>query len=648
MNSEQTLYADAMARHQANDLDAAIALYRRYLAIRSDDAAGYNNLAVALAQRSLLPEARDALVRAVQINPGFAEAHNNLGNIYHELGQLDLAIEQHRRALSLSPEYADAQENLAKTLMDARRIPEALAAHQRLLQLRPGDPQVISNLGTILGMLGRGEDALAHFQAAAEIAPDFADAHYNVGAEMLRRGRIDEALARFDRATALNPGFTLAHLNRGNALRESGRGEEALDAYRAAMQADPNAPICHSNLLYAVWFCASQTPETIVAEHRKWEANFAKSALPTTVKRQSPQRLRVGFVSSNLGYHVVGLMVVPLITSLDPSRFEIACYSDRRQSDSLSERLKKSATIWRDVADLGAEQLATQIRQDDVDILIDLTLHMANNRMPMLAMKPAPVQASYLGYAGTTGLSAMDYRLTDPYLDPPDRDDPLGVEKRAYLPVYWSYVPPERVAEVNEPPCLSKDEVTFVNLNHFGKVTDEVVATWAKILHAVPRSRLMLFAAGGSSLNSGPRIAFERHGIGMDRLEVVMHSPRAQFVGNCLRADIALDPWPCNGGVTTMDQLWMGVAPITLAGHLPVGRAGVCILSHLGLTELIAESREQYVELAVALAQDPDRIATMRRTMRQRMRESALMDRQIFVRGFEDALTKMWDGESSR
>jgi predicted O-linked N-acetylglucosamine transferase (SPINDLY family) len=319
----------------------------------------------------------------------------------------------------------------------------------------------------------------------------------------------------------------------------------------------------------------------------------------------------------------------------DRDAFDVFCYSDAAKSDSHTARMRAIGHNWRDIAGLDDARVAKIIEEDRIDVLVDLTLHMAGNRMLVFARRPAPVQMSYLGYPATTGLAEMDFRLTDPYLDPPGARGEAGIERLIHLPCYWCYVPPPDCPAVNDLPAKQKGYVTFGCLNNFTKVNSRALALWARLLREIPNARLLLHVHGGASGNAHLRPMFETLGVDAKRIEFAPAGPRAKFIAAYQQIDIALDPFPYGGGVTSMDALWMGMPLVTLAGHHALSRAGACVLGHVGLGELVARDLDHYIDIANLLAGDLERLSALRGSLRQRMIGSPLMDPLAFTRSLE-------------
>jgi predicted O-linked N-acetylglucosamine transferase (SPINDLY family) len=340
--------------------------------------------------------------------------------------------------------------------------------------------------------------------------------------------------------------------------------------------------------------------------------------------------------------HPCALFLLPLFRHHDRRQFEIICYAQVTHPDLHTRQFQDLVPVWRNTVRRTDSEVAAMIRDDQIDILVDLKLHTAGNRLLIFAHKPAPVQVTWLGYPGTTGMNAIDYRLTDPHLDPPDGDQTCYSERTIRLPdTFWCYDPLTDEPQVNALPCLQNGYVTFGSLNNFLKINDDVLSLWAQVLGGIPGSRLILLAPQGSAR----RRVLDRMtsaGISPDRIEMLDRHPRCQYLQTFHRIDISLDTFPYNGHTTSLDSFWMGVPVITLVGPTIVGRAGLGQLTNLGLPDLIAHAPEQYIQIATKLAADTPRLNDLRSTLRQRMKVSPLMNADRFTRNIESAYRIMW------
>jgi predicted O-linked N-acetylglucosamine transferase (SPINDLY family) len=519
-------------------------------------------------------------------------------------------------------------------------------AAQRAIDIDPNSFEAYNNLGNALSRMREFESAIAAYHRSIQIKPDYLDAMINLAVLWKSRGKLDEAMTPLRRAAQLNPQFSETYNQLGNVLKDMGQMDRSIASYRRAVSLRPNDSSVHSNLLYALHFDPAYDAKMILEEHRRWNGQHAeplrKLIRPHKNEGSADRPLRIGYVSPDFCYHPVGRFIWPLLAGHDRKEFEIVCYADVARPDRLTEKIRDCAGQWKNTLGLSNDAVAAMIREDQIDILVDLTMHMAGNRMLVFAQKPAPVQATYLAYCSTTGVSAIDYRLTDPHLDPPGMEEGVYSEKTVRLPeTYWCYELDAQAPEVTPCPAQANGFVTFGSLNNFCKVSPGALDAWVRLLQAVPKSQLILHAPeGGHRQRVGEM--FKSAGIDPQRVMFFGKVPFVEFLGMHGEIDIALDPFPCCGGTTTLDAAWMGVPTVTLSGRTAVGRSGVSILRNLGLPELIAESVEQYVQIAGDLAMDLPRLAELRMSMRERMRGSAIMDRARFARGVERAYRGMW------
>ncbi len=604
--------ASALQHHQAGRLQYAEPIYRRVLAA----------------------------------DPRCADAWHLLGLLSGQSGDPKLAVEYIRRAIDLKPGEPVFHGNLGNALRDQGRLDEAVACYRRALELKPDYAQAHNNLGVALSDLGRTDEAIAAYRRATQLRPDFAEAYNNLGNALLQRLELDEAVASYHRAVELKPDYAEAHHNLGIACKDQGRLDDAVASCRRALELQHGSAAIHSSLVCTLNFCPDCGARTIYEEHRRWHDLHAEPLAPLIrphANDRSPERrLRVGYVSADLRWHPVGRFLLPLLEAHDREGFEIYCYASQSVADKITARCRARADAWRDVLHYSDEHLAEAVRDDRIDILVDLSMHMAHNRLLAFARKPAPVQVSYLAYPGTTGLRAIDYRFTDLYLDPPELPAEFYSEQSVWLPeTYWCYLPVHHRPPVAAAPAARTGYVTFGCLNNFCKVTAPTLAVWSRLLRAVPESRLLLHAhAGGHRQDVLDCLA--RHGVSPQRVTFVALLPPADYFQTYEDIDVVLDPFPYGGGTTTCDALWMGVPVVSLAGQTAVGRGGLSILSNLGLADLVARDADEYVRLAVELSGNLSRLGELRRTLRERMRASPLMDAPRFACNVEAAYRTMW------
>ena len=635
----------AVLSEQGN-VDEAIACYRRALALRPDSARFHYNLGIAWQMLGKLDEAVGSYQRALALNAEFAEAHGNLGSAWHAQGRLEEAAAAHRRALALKPGYAEAHCNLGIILRAQGKLEEAILASQRALALKPDFAAAHNNLGVAFNEQGKVGEAIACFQRALELKPDFDEALNNLGVAWHAQGNLDEAVASLRCALELKPDYAEAQSNLGTAYKDQGKLREAIACHRRALELKPESWAIHGSLLYTLWFCPDLDSRAIYEEHCQWTRLRGLLVAEEPARHfndADPEcRLRIGYISPDFRTHCQALFTAPLFSAHDQQQFEMVCYSDVACPDLVTERLRSSASQWREIHGLADEKVARLVQQDQIDILVDLTMHMAKGRPLVFARRPAPVQVCWLAYPGTTGNPAIAYRLTDPFLDPPGQSDSYYSEESVRLAdTFWCYDPLAAGPPVNSLPALTKGQITFGCLNNFCKVNAGVLRLWARTLRAVEGSRLLLLAPTGSSRAWVVEV-FEQEGVARERITFVNRRPRDQYLAVYHHIDIGLDTLPYNGHTTSLDALWMGVPVVTIVGQTVVGRAGLSQLNNLGLPEFIAHSPDEFVQIAAATASDLNRLNHLRGALRARMESSPLMDAPRFARSIEAAYRTLW------
>ena len=628
-------------------LDEAIAAYRQAIALRPNFAEAHNSLGNALKGKERLDEAIAAYRQAIALRTNYAEAHSNLGNALKGNGQLDEAIAAYRQAIALKSNFAEAHNNLGNALQKKGEFDNAIAAYRQAIALKPKHAEAYNNLGSVLGNQRQLDEAIALYYQAIALRPNYAEAYNNLGNALSDKGQLEEAIAAYRQAIALRPNSPETYSNLGNVEKKKGALDEAIAAYRQAVALKPNHAEADSNLVYTLHFSSAYDARAIAEEHRRWNQQHAeplrKFIQPHTNDRDPNRRLRIGYVSPDFREHVVGRNLLPLFRRHDHQQFEITCYAQVPSPDARTSQFQQTADRWRNIVGLPDDQVATQIREDRIDLLVDLAMHMANNRLLVFARRPAPVQVTFAGYPAGTGLNAIDYRLSDPYLDPPDMDESVYTERTIRLPdSFWCYDPLEdRGIPVNSLPALNAGFVTFGCLNNFCKVNDGVLTLWGRVLRQVENSRLLLLAHPGSH-RQRTLDRLRQEGIDPGRVEFVPFLPRPTYLELHHRIDLGLDTFPYNGHTTSLDSFWMGVPVVTLVGQRAVSRAGWCQLSNLGLPELAAQTAEQFVRIAVEIAKDLPRLEQLRSTLRRRMEQSPMMDAPKFARNIEAAYRRMW------
>ncbi|CAO3459868.1 O-linked N-acetylglucosamine transferase, SPINDLY family protein [Azospirillum largimobile] len=547
----------------------------------------------------------------------------------------------------------DAPDGLKRRALEAfsaGRLEEAAALCRALLALDGTAADVWNNLGVILSDLKRPDEATAALRTSSAVRPEYDKPWVGLGSSAYGANRLDEAVRFWSRATFANPRQDASlWFNLGVAHQMRGEAEAAAPCFDQAERLAPADPLIASQRLLCLNYL-DLSGERLLAEHRRFDERFGRPSPPAPhANRPDPEkRLRIGYLSVEFREHLGAYFLTPLFERADRSRFEIVCYSilPDRHADAYTARFKAQADGWRTVGPLDHEALAAQIRADGIDILVDLAGHSGLNRLPMLARRPAPVQVTWLGYPNGTGMQSVDYRIVDPISDPVGPTDAHAVETLVRLPApFLCFRPPAAAPPVVPLPAGATGAVTFGSFNKLSKITDGTVALWAEVLRRVPDARLLLKDRPLSDSGTAAmiRARFAAAGIDPARLDLVgFIKDAAGHLAAYNRIDIALDPHPYNGTITTCDTLWMGAPLVTLAGDRHAARVGASLMAAVGLPELIAASPDRYAAIAADLAGDLSRLMRLRMGMRDRLRASALCDEGRFMRNLETAYRMMW------
>jgi predicted O-linked N-acetylglucosamine transferase (SPINDLY family) len=678
----EALRLSGLAAYYRGDFAAAESPLRRLIAIEPEQFAHHNNLSAILWQQRRSAEAEGEARRALAIQPGDPGVLNNLGNALQGQQQFEAAAAVYRQVIAAEPGNAEAHNNLGTVLQTLHRWPEALAAHQRAIALRPGYLDAMTNAGAALNMLGRIEEAEAALREVLRIAPAYAPAYQNLSSVWLRVRRWTDAEAACRQALAVRPRYARALLNLATALggqyryaeaeeaaRQSlaadpdsapahsklgqlllaqGWVEEGVGLYHEAVAMDPDDPVIHSTAVMGEHYLPDVTPARLAEVHALWQQRHAaplQSAWPgPEADDADPGRpLRLGFLSEDLGCHPVGIFLVGAVENLDRRECRVVCYNDRVRNDAMTARIRAASNLWREVHGVLDEELAGRIRDDRIDILFDLCGH-TSQRLLVFARKPAPLQMTWIGYVGTTGLAAMDYLIADRYQVPAGTEQHYREQILRLPDGYVCFDPPREAPPVGPLPAENRGQLTFGCFNNPVKINRAVVALWAEVLRRVDGARLLLKFGGLGDPSARRRMAelFAAHGIAAERVELSGMSPRAELLAQYNRVDIALDTFPYSGGLTTCEALWMGVPVITCPGETFASRHALSHLSNVGLTETIAGDHAEYVRLAVGLAGDRSRLAALRGGLRGQMAASPLCDAPRFARNLMAHLRDAW------
>lgn len=591
-----------------------------------------------------LQQAHDLYRRAAALAPGLPAAHLNLGIAQEALGDAPSARASYERVLALQSDHPFGAYNLGKLDFLQGHLAPAEALLRRALAAKSDFPQAWMLLSSVLEAAQRIPEAADAIAQAVRLQPDHAGALYNQSGLLRTLGRIDEAEAALARCVQLDPNeHALARHN--ELLLAQGFARQSLVPLRQAIALAPHRADLRSRELFILNLVEGPSPRELFERHRQLgeQLEAVMPPLPLPPVRRDQPRLRVGLVSEDFRFHPVAQFLLPWLEHRDRARFEVVCYSSTPQADALTQRVRGLADRWMDVVGWHDKRLAEAIAADAVDILLDLGGHTGVVRLGAFAARPAPVQLSWVGYLNTSGLSRLHYRVTDARCDPPALSQPLHTERLLYLPhSQWCFRPLLEVAPAAQAPCERQDHITFGSFNNGIKLDDPMLARWGGLLRAVPGSRLLVAGVGSTRKRESMVAAMAAAGVAADRIEFAPRTDLQAYYRLMDRVDIALDSEPYGGGTTTFDALWMGVPVLATRGDIPAARSAASVLGALGLDEWVAGSRADWEALAVARAADRQGIAHLRRTLRDRLRASPLMDEPRFAADFQALLEQAW------
>ena len=639
----------ANEQFETGDLEAARASFSRVIELDPRCAQGYYMLSAIAVQDGDVEYASGLVQRAIRMEPRNADFHFGLANIYASQGKLAEAIREYQDATRLRPDLPEWRLELAATLIRADRLAEAIAAYEGGLKAGPPDARAYFDLGDALlkrRLLNEAEQA---FRQAAIMAPDSGGIQFYLAVVYREQHRPADAEAAARKAIAVAPDMPQGWFALGGALMRQAKPVEAVEHYREAISLMPEYEAAWDGLLFAMNYSDHWNPREIFDAHVKWGRRSPEvGSMPIPAShRVANHRIRIGYLSADFRQHPVSHFIEPVLRHHDGDRFEIFCYHSDAREDPITTRLRGWVNNWRSVGGASDDDLERVLREDGLDILVELSGHSDGHRLGVLARRVAPIQVTYLGYPNTTGLRAIDYRITDGRADPPGESDELHVERLVRLPTtFLCYSPPEAGSGLPIGPFQRKEYVTFCSFNNLAKISPTCMALWVRVLSAVPNSKLLIKTFGLQEQGLR-RTLLERlrcAGADSDRVSIAVpkrsHRDHMEAYGE---ADIALDTFPYNGTTTTLDALWMGVPVISLAGDRHASRVGLSILSTVGLTEFATRTPDQYVAAAVELAGNPDKLDLLHRSLRERLAGSPLTDGRRFTAALEEAYLEIWN-----
>lgn len=631
----------------AGDTDGALRCYEAVLALEPDNPFANYNIGKLWFTRNQFQDAERHLRAALERKPDFPQASLVLANVLGAAGDVAGAVGLFEKAVQLSPDDFGAWFGYGTALLKLERDAEAETVLQRAASLDPENADVRAALASLCEARGDFSATAQHLEAALKQRPDWPDGLFSYAHALTRLHRFDDAGAALLRLAALEPEGKRAHQARLDVLHRGGRVAEALELYRTrrASAADPGA--CDSSELFSLNFVDGVSPRELFELHRAFGERLEKTLAPrfasVEADRDAGRRLRIGYVAGEFYLHPTARFLIPLLERHDRFEVEVYCYSVGVIADSVTRLVEANADVWREVKGLSDHELADLVNRDRIDILIDLSGHSGLSRLGMFAQQPAPVQATWLGYPNTTGLTRIQYRITDRYCDPPGLTEALYTETLARLPgSQWCYRPFVNVEVARAAPLEREGTVTFGSFTQFAKLTPSTRSLWARILRETPGSRLVIAGVPEGRIREELVEAFAGERVESSRIRCLPFMSPRDYLTAFGGVDIVLDTFPYGGGTTTFDALWMAVPVLTLPGVRSASRHAASILTTMGLTDWIAASPEDYVRRAVQFASDRETIARLRRSLRDRMAASPLMDETRVTRDLEQLYRTLW------
>lgn len=579
---------------------------------------------------------------AAALTPDYWRAHLNLGNAFRLQASPEEAIRCYRRAIELAPDQAAAHLNLGNALMDAGRSAEAAHSYLAAASLRVDWSAPLLGYASAVAQADPA-DAEKALRTALAIEPTSGTIAARLALLLEKSGRDRDAMRVLDDTLACAPDDHAALVARAAACTSSGDAAGAVDAYREALRARPS----HWETWSAYLFAASLLPEIgadeLIAEHFRFGERIAESLPPRAEPSRggADKRLRIAYLSPDFRAHPVANFIAPVLRHHDHAHFDIHCFHLDARADPITAELRSRAPRWHEVHGLADDVLERRLRDNGIDILVDLTGHTSGNRLPVLARKPAPLQFTWLGYLGTTGLATMDVRICDAITDP--TGSPAGCERVATLPyAQWCYEPLRPLPAVSDLPHRRNGHWTFGSFNQGSKLNRPTLVRWADTLARIPRSRLRMFGVERSMLADTIVEVFDAAGIDRDRVDIVGRLPITDYIDAFKDVDVAFDTHPYSGATTTCDALIMGVPVVTVIGERGVTRSTASLLTACGLGEWIAPSPDDFADTLLARIADEGAVATLRAGLREHLQGSPVMDGAGFTRALESLFRDAW------
>jgi len=613
MKTEKT-FDQALQNHKKNNFQIAENLYKEVLKIDPNHFQSIFLLGALSISIKNFDRAIQLLNQAILIQPNHVQSHSNLGAVYKELGKTEKAMSYYQKAINIKPDYADAH----------------------------------NNLGVIFNELDEVQKAIACYQKAINIKPDYADAHYNLGNALHKLNKHQETIISYEKAIQINPNYAPAYYNLGNALSVIGEFQKAISCYRKAIDLKKNSALAYNNMLFTFLYLETADPKFCLLQAKEFRSSLKPINDDLLIKYQfntKPKKIKIGFVSGDFREHPVGFFLLNTLNHLKNENLELIAYSNSKIKDSINIKLRSHFTKWREIENLSNMDVINKIRKDGIHILVDLSGHSEKNRLPIFINKPAPIQASWISYPGTTGIPEIDYMIGDRFVTPKNESEHF-TEKIFRLSNMWvCFTPPDFDVEISEPPVIKNGYVTFGSFNHLSKINKKVIFLWSKVLKSIPKSKLFLKTKqlNDSYLKEKIISEFKENGINLNSIILEGSSPRNKLLKSYNKVDIALDPFPYSGGVTSLEAIWMGVPVLTKKGSRFVSHTTECINHNSGMSDWVANDEDEYVKKAIKFSTNLKLLAEINKNLRRTTLESPLFNSTLFAKQLNNAFWEMWN-----
>ena len=605
-------------------------------------------LAVQNHQKNNFPKAEKLYKEVLKENPNHADSHYNLGNILQELDQTEKAKICFEKAIKIKPNYIEAHNNLGNLLHKFGEFKKAINCFEKAIKINSHQAVPHYNLGNAQKELGDYQKAKNCFLKAIEIKSDYVEAHINLGEVFQELGELKKAINCFKQAIIIQPNSANAYYNFGVSLAKLGEYQNAINYFQKAINLKPDYTRAHSNKLFNLFYLEEVDPKHYLSQAKKFRLSLKPINSELLIKYQfdvKPKKIKVGFVSGDFRQHPVGYFLLDMLKYLKNKNLELTAYSNSSKKDNVTLKLKSYFTNWHEITKQNDREIINQIRKDGTHILFDLSGHTAKNKLSIFINKPAPIQASWAGYNGSTGIPEIDYFIGDPIVTP-SSEDIYYTEKIFPLPNIWvSFTPPDFEVKLSKPPIIENKYITFGCFNNLSKINNKVIALWSKILKAIPKSKIFLKTQELNNLYKKEMIIsnFKKNDINIESIILEGSSPRKEFLSSYNKIDIALDSFPYSGNATSFEAIWMGVPVLTKRGSSFISHSTESINHNSGMSDWIANDEEEYVTKAIKFSSDIRKLSEIKENLRKVALDSILFKGEIFSEHFNEAIWKMWN-----